>query len=343
MTGMMRMAPIAQFAQLSVTQLSCTTCLELISPFLQINNACNRGKDALVKRKEDATSAVLMLLEEKKRGGFVQFSLDGLNLDRLFWADAQAIVRALTFGQVVIMDATFGGTIYGHFKLVLMVGVDGNASAIIAHEDTDSFIWILKQYENMTHGAGALTCIFSDRDPALMAAVAKYKPHVGHFACKWHIMKNITKQCAAVPQLETLVKLFSKASYQMSERGLDTSFKQLLKFLKGYPALQGYFQDTIWKDKKMWAFCFRWTCFTLGINATQRVESMFNALKKWIDRRKKTLVELIRELKKMQVAADYETFFCGVLEDIGTPYVCDRLKVEMQRSYLHQVSNTAPL
>ncbi|CAM9893990.1 unnamed protein product, partial [Chrysoparadoxa australica] len=113
--------------------------------------------------------------------------------------------------------------------------------------------------------------------------------------------------------------------------------------LKGYPALQGYFRDTIWKDKKMWAFCYGWTCFTLGMNATQRVESMFNALKKWIDRRKKTLVELIRELKKMQVAADYETFFCGVLGDIGTPYVCDRLKVEMQRSYLHQVSHTAPL
>ncbi|CAM9712918.1 unnamed protein product [Chrysoparadoxa australica] len=113
---------------------------------------------------------------------------------------SQSCFLFLRLSACFFQDATCGVTVYKQFKLVLMVGIDGDArscifaSALISHEDEDSFEWILEQYKEMTQGAAALSCIFSDREPALIAAIDKLRPRVGQFTCKWHIMKNIRKK-----------------------------------------------------------------------------------------------------------------------------------------------------
>lgn len=62
-----------------------------------------------------------------------------------------------------------------------------------AHQDTESFIWILQQFDNLRGpGAPPISVVFTDQDPAMAAAIRSHWRDITHLLCIWHIMgKNL--------------------------------------------------------------------------------------------------------------------------------------------------------
>ncbi|CAN0568116.1 unnamed protein product, partial [Ectocarpus sp. 12 AP-2014] len=71
--------------------------------------------------------------------------------------------------------------------------------ALLRHERTDCFEFVLEQYTKLRHGVPP-EVIFTDADKAMTAAIQEVCPLALHLYCIWHTIQNIIKRCTSVLQ-----------------------------------------------------------------------------------------------------------------------------------------------
>lgn len=140
----------------------------------------------------DLRSFLTKLEDLKKENPDFVFAKDedeaNVKLRRVFFATAQQARNAKRFGDVMLMDATFGTNKYG-WHLVFIVGVDANFNtcilgvALLSTADTESFEWALRQGKAM--GLDPLTSLL-DGDDCEHQATARVFPDSQIMLCIYH-------------------------------------------------------------------------------------------------------------------------------------------------------------
>jgi hypothetical protein len=119
-------------------------------------------------------------------------------LTRAFWCDAVARKNYALFGDSVSFDATYGTNKY-FMVFTPFTGVDHHkksvtfAAALFAHEDEESFKWVLQKFLDAMGNKEPLIFI-TDQDPALKLAVPAIFKNTKHRFCMWHIMEKLTEK-----------------------------------------------------------------------------------------------------------------------------------------------------
>jgi len=106
-----------------------------------------------------------------------------------------------TFPTVLVMDSTYKTNTY-RMPLFEIVGVTSTKMthsvgfAFLSFERENKFIWTLEMLVGLlTSKRNMPKVIVTDRDPALMKAVAEVLPKMDHVLCYFHIEKNVKSRC----------------------------------------------------------------------------------------------------------------------------------------------------
>ncbi|MCI29376.1 protein FAR1-RELATED SEQUENCE 5-like, partial [Trifolium medium] len=99
------------------------------------------------------------------------------------------------------MDSTYKTNRYG-MPLFEMVGVASTgktfnvAFAFLSNEKEENFTWALQQCQGLmrSEGMGPMVTL-TDRDTALMNAVASVFPDASPMVCRFHVLKNVSTKC----------------------------------------------------------------------------------------------------------------------------------------------------
>ena len=96
----------------------------------------------------------------------------------------------------VLFDTKHGTNRYGlRLGCFTTVGRDGGtvllATAMMAHEDQQSFEWAFQQFKDF-FGVQP-HCMFTDGDKAMAAAMKTTLPETKHYLCTWHLSQTIIK------------------------------------------------------------------------------------------------------------------------------------------------------
>ena len=112
--------------------------------------------------------------------GQYQFRLDAddQSLDSVVWASADEIDDFLSFGQLLIVDATYSLTRF-NFKLFTLMGIDSRREpvhfchALIQTESETSIMWVLQTFQSWLHGrqlSHIVRCTLADGATGIAAA-----------------------------------------------------------------------------------------------------------------------------------------------------------------------------
>ena len=226
-------------------------------------------------------------------------------LTGLFWMTSQQHNELWPqFHDVVIHDNTAKTNRY-EMALSLFVGVDRDfktrilAQALTKYETTSDYIWILRCTLEVTQTQPIV--LYTDGDPAMIAAVQIVYPQTQHLLCIYHIMENVKKK-ARCKLHGDMVKNFIGDFYHMRNSYTQTQFD--LRFndmLSKYEPCRSYLENKLYPSRNSWARYSIAKIFTAGVESTQRVESINGVLKKHLDRGTllKDLVKVIEsELEK---------------------------------------------
>ena len=274
---------------------------ELIRPKSVYNAICNfrRGHK---KQETDAAETFdrLMTLQREEHGWFVKARLEGEDnhLTGLFWMRPSQIELWQKFHDVAINDNTSQTNKYRMY-LSLTIVVDNHArsrmaaTAVISDETKESYQWILECLLSATNLAPNV--IFTDADPAMVAAIHESLPTTKHNYCIWHIRKNLDKNLKGKlhGEYSNFVTAWNKCRNSFSENEFKKKFDELL--IK-FPAASKYLKRSLGTDVTSWALCYTHRSFNAGIQTTQRVES-YNSLIKRSVKSSTTLFELDTQIQ----------------------------------------------
>src|SRR5881275_2631227 len=121
--------------------------------------------------------------------------------------------------------------------------------------------------------------LFTDADPAIVAAIHESLPTTKHNYCIWHIRKNLEKNLKGKLREEysKFVAAWNKCRNCFSENEFKKQWNELtVKF----PAACKYLKRTLGTDVTSWALCYTHRSFNAGIQSTQRVESYNSLIKR---------------------------------------------------------------
>ncbi|XP_074305609.1 protein FAR-RED IMPAIRED RESPONSE 1-like [Silene latifolia] len=131
-----------------------------------------------------------------KEGFFFDYDvdLDG-SLSIAIWADSAARRNYSAFGDCVSFDPTYTTNKYD-MAFTPFTGVDNHmrsvtfCAALVAHEDADSFQWVLSRFL-VAMGGKEPNHIITDQDPGILKAVPLVFKKATHRFCMWHIMNKV--------------------------------------------------------------------------------------------------------------------------------------------------------
>jgi len=115
----------------------------------------------------------------------------------MFWCDTQCMLDYTAFGDVVVFDSTYKTNRY-NLPLVPFVGVNHHyrtvlfGCGIISHENTDSYVWLLKIFTKANAQKHPVSVI-TDGDLAMQRAISVVWPNSPHRLCGWHIELNLVR------------------------------------------------------------------------------------------------------------------------------------------------------
>lgn len=121
-------------------------------------------------------------------------------LQALFFVHPTSYEIWRAFPHVLIIDATYKTNIY-NMPFVQIVGVTSTnktfciAFVFISEEKMDNYKWALEQLKWTLNECMHPRVIITDRELALMKACEIVFPHANHLLCRWHIGRNIFKNC----------------------------------------------------------------------------------------------------------------------------------------------------
>ncbi|CAG8819223.1 20150_t:CDS:2, partial [Gigaspora rosea] len=149
------------------------------------------------------------------------------------------------------------------------------AQALTDDETKETHSWILQQIKEAMHSATPRV-IFTDADPALVAAIRDEFPTTDALHCMFHIAQNIASN----------LKNHLKDQYN--------------KFVKE-------FFERLYSSKESWSKAFVLKLFTAGMSSTSRVKSYNSKLKRLIFNSNTTMLELVDKLTVCVLEEDKKT------------------------------------
>ena len=201
------------------------------------------------------------------------------------------IARQMT--DVVLFDTTCKVTRYD-FALAVFTGIDPEyrsrwlASALIMDESEASFIRVFHDFCSVF---GEVKLLMTDDAHAIESAASKTPTIHAHGLCGWHIAKNLSKKVK--PKISSDVKEQLVRDYFLLSRcGKEETFRATrLEFLGKYTPesergnegpVVSYIKELLFRKYSKWAAFFfaEKKILTLGVESTQRAETMNRIIKK---------------------------------------------------------------
>jgi hypothetical protein len=223
------------------------------------------------------------------------------HVTQLFFAYKDALTLYESYPEVLLIDCTYKTNRY-RMPLCVIAGITGvNTTFIVAmaflkQERECDYSWVLDKLSSSAANFPAPGVVVTDRDLALMNALAHSFPDSKHLLCRWHIRKNIEARClpsfkdlpttsacsaevkwaAFLADWDNLVSLLSLAEYNRQLNSLQTRHR-----LHAF-ALQ--YTKTVWLDDHKERFVYAWTHKHLHLSTivTSRVEGCHSVLKRYI-------------------------------------------------------------
>ncbi|CAG8783329.1 8153_t:CDS:2, partial [Cetraspora pellucida] len=274
-------------------------------------NDAGRLYDELLKKKE---SDPRWYVE-------VDWDPDSKCLRRLFYMSPDQIERWLKFGDVILNDNTSSTNRY-EMALSLFLVVDNHlssrlvAQALTDDETKEAHCWILQQIKKATSEA-VPHVMFTDADPALVAAIRDEFPTVNAFHCMFHIAQNIPLNLknSLKDRYDEFIKNFFKVQRSSFITIFEYKWKCLIEKYNNENVVN-YLQRMLYVNKESWAKAFVLKLFTAGMSSTSRVESYNSKIKRLIFNSNTTLLELAEKLS-----------LCILEEDKRTEYALFRASI----------------
>ncbi|KAH7855215.1 hypothetical protein Vadar_022474 [Vaccinium darrowii] len=114
--------------------------------------------------------------------------------------DVVPFVEPNVMKRVLLMDCTYKTNRY-RFPLFQIVGVTSTemmfsvAFAFMDGEKEDNYMWVMDKLKGMMDPDSLPEVVVTDRELALMNAIARVFPKATHLLCRWHIEKNVFDKC----------------------------------------------------------------------------------------------------------------------------------------------------
>lgn len=185
--------------------------------------------------------------------------------------------NAEDFGDVVILDTT-GCTNQFNLPLLLAVVVDGNGhtklgfAALMPNEGGTSFRDAFVDLKRLFKGR--ISCIISDSDPAIISEVQNvFGGSVVHMLCMYHIRTNLAKNLSGAlgsDRFKRFMRKFELVYHMPSIEAFQRGWEQLKE---EFPSARQYLERDLEKHAPKWARSYLLLVFSIGIEASQRVEN----------------------------------------------------------------------
>ncbi|XP_016581870.2 uncharacterized protein LOC107879328 [Capsicum annuum] len=146
---------------------------------------------------------------------------------------------------VVVADASYLRGMYtGAFVIACTMDRAGHifplAYGVIDSENDASWPWFFQNLKK-AYGKRQNMCVVSDRNPSIIKAVSNVYNDVPHYACMWHLWRNVKKlykksHDALSEIFYTMAKSYSKSEFQMLMKKVEAIDIRV----KNYLELVGY-------------------------------------------------------------------------------------------------------
>jgi hypothetical protein len=253
----------------------------------------------------DQRPAIRVLLDEiRNTGQSVAYLVDANDeVTHLFWAHPKSIKLAQRFTHSLVMDSTYKTNRF-RMPMLHVVGMTSfNTSFTVAivfmkSETAASYEWALQQLMPIFANRNQPACITTDRELALINAIASTFPTTIHLLCLWHINKNVTVHCKELLRATELCNAFIRTWQKIVHAGdaatFDKEWTDMEKEYSGHPTLIDYLQQT-WLPLRQ-KFVKAWTDKVrhFGNATTSRAEGQHSALKLYLQTSTKDLRDAIK-------------------------------------------------
>ncbi|KAJ4715736.1 FAR1-related sequence [Melia azedarach] len=259
------------------------------STIKQIYNARQRH-NKLIKIPE--RSQIQQLLSKLSEHKYVEWhrSFDNSKIIKdLFWAHPVSINLLHAFPRVLVMD-TCKTNRYNLLLLVIEGVTSTNMTFVVAlayleSEREDNYIWALERLRSVMDDNALPAVIISDKELALMNAIARVFPTAKHLLSRWHIARNVLTNCKKLFAINEIWEKFRMSWNLVVLSSNEDEFTDRLNALKkdfiSYPEAIEYVMNT-WLNNYKEQFVSAWTdkIMHFGNLTKNRVGSSHSMLKK---------------------------------------------------------------
>ncbi|CAB5195400.1 unnamed protein product [Rhizophagus irregularis] len=231
------------------------------------------------------------------------------------------------FHDVILLDTTAKTNRFSMILCVVILVDNHNrsrlaATAIVSDETKDTFSWLFASISKATGGL-APSLLYTDADPAMIAAARSSWPATKHHFCLFHIRKNLEKHFLSKYHGEKWKKFFATFCSTRNSRVESIFEERWTTLLNEYPDAKNYLQRQLYPCREAWALCFTHRAFNAGIQNTQRVESYNGIIKNNVSG-SSSLIELERTIERL---LEKESRYVRLNETIG------KLPVSQEEDY----------
>jgi hypothetical protein len=219
----------------------------------------------------------------------------------LFFVYRKLLEMYQSYPEVLLIDCTYKTNRF-HMPLCGIMGITGlNTSFFVAlaflpMEQEADYTWVIQQLTCSAPGFRKPGVIVTDRDLALMNALAAVLLKSKHMLCKWHIRKNVKVKC--LPFFRNLPTTAAGTADDLWQQFLSdwnavvgsvttAEYSRQINALKTCHHLRHFalrYIETVWLRDYRERFVYAWTYQHLHFNTvvTSRVESGHSLLKRYI-------------------------------------------------------------
>jgi len=258
-----------------------------------VSNAIQSSKRETSSSDVSEAAELYRLIQERAReeeGWFVATELDFMGrLRRIFWMSPSQISLYRRYHDVVLNDNTFKTNRFNMaLNVFVVVDTDGKnrlvACCLMSTEKIEDFSWILQQLLIASDGRYPHVIIV-DEDRAMESACDEVIPYTTRLNCIWHLGNqnlNANLHGALGADWEEFVSAFWIARNSITQETFERRWGEtVMVFAEGKPSAEAYLQR-LYDRREHWAWPWVGTAFTVGMQSTQRVESVNANIKKLV-------------------------------------------------------------
>jgi hypothetical protein len=201
---------------------------------------------------------------------------DELRVRNVFWVDARSRAAYKSFHDMIIFDTTYLTNKYD-MPFAPFIGINHYGESIIlscgllSGEDTDSFIWVFRQWLQSMCGI-APKAIITDQCQAMRWAIEIVFPKTVHRWCIWHItMKLLVKLARLEAYQDIKYYLFKVVHQSMTVEEFEESWNHTIT---SHHLEENEWLANLYEEQERWILAFLNSNFFAGMSSTQCLESM---------------------------------------------------------------------